>query len=72
MKTLVDRKAYLKDKGICYRCCASSSHLARNCNVAVKCTECNSENHCSAQVFKHLSPLQGMAGRKKPHSHLHL
>ncbi len=48
MKKLDDRKAYLKDKGICFRCCASSSHLARNCNVEVKCMECNSVNHCTA------------------------
>lgn len=29
-KTIEDRKAFLKEQGICFRCCASTTHLARN------------------------------------------
>ncbi len=47
-KSLEDRKAFLKENGICYRCCASTSHLARNCSVSVKCSECESEGHNTA------------------------
>ncbi|XP_062413903.1 uncharacterized protein LOC134105319 [Pungitius pungitius] len=47
-KSLEDRKAFLKDNGICFRCCASTSHLARNCKVSVKCSECESEGHNTA------------------------
>ncbi|XP_055071017.2 uncharacterized protein [Misgurnus anguillicaudatus] len=48
MKPMEERKAYLKEHGICFRCCASSSHIARNCKVAVKCMECDSEDHNTA------------------------
>lgn len=36
-KTLEERKAFLKENGLCYRCCASTSHLAKDCKVMVKC-----------------------------------
>lgn len=45
---LDDRKKFLKDNGVCFRCCASVSHMARNCDVAIKCAECNSEKHLAA------------------------
>ncbi len=48
MKPLEVRKAYLKKNGICFRCCASSSHIARNCKTVVKCTECDREDHATA------------------------
>ncbi len=47
MKPLEVRKAYLNENGICFRCCASSSHIACNCKTVVKCTECDSENHAT-------------------------
>ncbi|XP_049322874.1 uncharacterized protein LOC125782565 [Astyanax mexicanus] len=47
-KTLEDRRTFLKQNGICYRCCGSISHLARDCDKIVKCTECNSERHIAA------------------------
>ena len=48
MKTLDERKAYLKDHGICFRCCSSYTHLARDCKAPIKCTECDSEDHSTA------------------------
>ncbi|XP_060787651.1 uncharacterized protein LOC132892997 isoform X2 [Neoarius graeffei] len=48
LKTLQERKAYLKEQGICFRCCASDSHLAKQCNAILKCVECESNNHVSA------------------------
>ncbi|XP_056410980.1 uncharacterized protein LOC130352649 [Hyla sarda] len=47
-KTLEERKAYLKDNHICFRCCASIQHLAKDCTKTIKCTECNSDKHLSA------------------------
>lgn len=47
-KTLDERKAYLKEKNICYRCCASTSHLAKDCEKNVQCRECWSERHPTA------------------------
>ncbi|KAL2089355.1 hypothetical protein ACEWY4_014043 [Coilia grayii] len=48
LKTLEERKAYLKEQGICFKCCASDSHLAKQCKAVLKCGECDSENHVSA------------------------
>ncbi|KAK3507778.1 hypothetical protein QTP70_000334 [Hemibagrus guttatus] len=31
-----ERKTFLKEKGVCYRCCATTTHLARDCKVAIK------------------------------------
>nr|XP_024655484.1 uncharacterized protein LOC101465727 [Maylandia zebra] len=48
MKTLLDRKTFLKENDLCFRCCASSSHIAKNCKAKVQCSECNDEKHCTA------------------------
>lgn len=47
-KTIEERKAYLKEQGICFRCCSSSSHFAPECKAILKYDECNSESHNSA------------------------
>ncbi|KAJ8364935.1 hypothetical protein SKAU_G00137660 [Synaphobranchus kaupii] len=47
-KSLEERKAFLKEHGICFRCCGPSAHLARNCKMDIKCTECDSEGHVTA------------------------
>ncbi len=74
MKPLEVRKAYLKKNGICFRCCISSSQIARNCKTVVKCTECvqkttllpstRDQHHGSPRLQ---FPLQSMAGRKNVH-----
>lgn len=38
----------LKQHNICYKCCASNKHVARDCDVLVKCSECHSERHPTA------------------------
>lgn len=45
---LDDRKKFIMDNSICFRCCASTTHQAKNCDMAVKCTECGSERHLAA------------------------
>ncbi|XP_034073861.1 uncharacterized protein LOC117547343 [Gymnodraco acuticeps] len=47
-KTLEERKAFLRQGGICFRCCSSSKHLAKDCKIAVQCKECNSNKHIAA------------------------
>lgn len=44
-KSLEERKTYLKDKNICFKCCASTKHQAKNCQIKVTCKECGSERH---------------------------
>lgn len=47
-KHLDERKAYLKENSVCYRCCDSTQHVAKDCKLSVKCRECDSEKHVSA------------------------
>lgn len=47
-KTLDERKTFLKQNRICFRCCTSSNHLARNCKFETQCTECGSDTHIAA------------------------
>ncbi|XP_061908561.1 uncharacterized protein LOC133653372 isoform X2 [Entelurus aequoreus] len=48
MKTLDDRKTFLKENHICFKCCSSSTHIAKNCMVKIQCSECLDEKHCTA------------------------
>lgn len=47
-KSLEERKAYLKEKNICFRCCGSTKHLAKNCTAKITGKECESDKHISA------------------------
>ncbi|KAI4876335.1 hypothetical protein NFI96_002704 [Prochilodus magdalenae] len=47
-KTIDERKAFLKESGICFRCCSSSEHVAKDCKVVVRCKECDSVKHIAA------------------------
>ncbi|XP_071098015.1 uncharacterized protein [Haliotis cracherodii] len=48
LKTIEDRKALIKRFGICYRCCLTSTHLAKACREFVKCAFCGSSRHATA------------------------
>ncbi|PIK48185.1 hypothetical protein BSL78_14928 [Apostichopus japonicus] len=45
---LEERKACLMENRLCFRCMATSDHVARNCKVSVKCAECGSVRHNTA------------------------
>ena len=47
-KSLEDRKTFLKENNICFKCCSSTSHFARDCEVSAKCAECDSTDHNTA------------------------
>ena len=47
-KSIEDRKNFLKENGICFKCCISTSHTAKQYQHTVKCTECDSCMHLSA------------------------
>eukprot|EP00079_Xenopus_tropicalis_P037650 XP_017951421.1 PREDICTED: uncharacterized protein LOC101733395 isoform X1 [Xenopus tropicalis] len=47
-KPFEERKTFLKDHYICYRCCASSEHFAKDCKAIIKFSECNSDKHVTA------------------------
>lgn len=48
MKPMEERKFLLKQQGICFKCCSSISHMAKDCDQAVKCSECGSVTHVAA------------------------
>lgn len=47
-KTLEERRAFLKEHHYCFKCCASTKHMANDCKAVRKCTECGSDKHVSA------------------------
>ncbi|KAI2644797.1 Paraneoplastic antigen-like protein 5 [Labeo rohita] len=74
-KPLDVRKAFLKEKGICFKCCSSISHLAKECKSSVKCSECGSNYHDvamhpgpSPQAVKAPSPSQEDGGEGEDNS----
>ena len=47
-KPIQERKKFLSELGVCFRCCASLEHMAKDCKSIIKCEECHSERHASA------------------------
>nr|XP_054587010.1 uncharacterized protein LOC129152514 [Nothobranchius furzeri] len=47
IKPLQERQNILKEHKRCFRCC-SPMHTIKDCDLKVKCEECQSEKHCSA------------------------
>ena len=47
-KLLEERKTFLRENGICFRCCSSTSHQAKDCKDVIQCSECNSDKHIAA------------------------
>lgn len=64
-KLLDERKSFLKDNSICYWCCASTKHMAKDCKVSVRCRECDSDRHVSA-LHPGPAPLQHEEAKADP------
>ncbi|CAJ0962816.1 unnamed protein product [Ranitomeya imitator] len=47
-ETMQERKKILSELGVCFKCCASSEHMAMDCKSSIKCEECYSDRHPSA------------------------
>lgn len=47
-KSIGERRTILKENGFCFKCCDSTSHLAKDCKAQVKCSECDSDRHDTA------------------------
>ncbi len=43
-----ERKRILRAHNICFKCCASNTHVARHCKAVVQCSECQSDKHPTA------------------------
>lgn len=58
-----ERKDFLFKKGLCVRCCGTAKHLAKDCNVPVRCELCRATDHPSAL---HVSSKQDLANTSVP------
>ncbi len=68
MKPMEERKSLLKQQGICFKCCSSLLHMARNCDQVIKCSECGSITHIAAL---HPGPAPWMIEPKPSTSEVH-
>lgn len=44
-KTLEESKTFLKEGGICFKCCSSTDYMAKDCKIGILCKECGSNIH---------------------------
>ncbi len=47
-KRIEERRTFLKESNICFRCCVSSAHFAKQCKTKVQCSECGNDNRNTA------------------------
>lgn len=48
MKPMEEKKSLLTQQGICFKCCSSIIHMARNCDKDITCSECGSSTYIAA------------------------
>ncbi|MEE6520731.1 hypothetical protein FKM82_018657 [Ascaphus truei] len=61
MKPIEERKNLLREWGACFKCCASTTHLFKDCKEAMKCTECDSDRHIAALHPEAMKPKASKA-----------
>lgn len=47
-KPVEECRMFLKGNNICFKCCASSAHIAKHCKVRAQCSECGEEGNNTA------------------------
>ena len=57
-KPIEERRAFLKENGICFRCCESTEHFARECKADRFCDECRSDKHVAAIHMESYQPFR--------------
>ena len=62
--SLKDRKQYLIDNNICYKCCELNAHRYRDCKQQSKCAICSSTMHPTALHTDNRDPSQRDKDRK--------
>lgn len=51
-KPIFERRKFLKQKRICFRCCSSVKHVLRDCKNFIKCKDCGSTSHPTGMHIK--------------------
>ena len=54
-KPMEERRRFLKDNRICFKCCDSDKHLKRDCTSTIKCEDCG-QSHPTALHINNLRP----------------
>lgn len=57
LEGLDDRKTFLKERGICFKCCSLTTHMVEDCQTSVKCMECDSTKHTSRTCTSRWGPF---------------
>jgi hypothetical protein len=47
-KPIDERRNFIRENNICFRCCESTSHLKRVCKADIRCSDCGRDKHASA------------------------
>lgn len=47
-RSLQDRQKFLRENRICFKCCESKEHIAKNCTANIKCQICGNIRHATA------------------------
>jgi hypothetical protein len=47
-RSLQDRQKFLRENRICFKCCESNEHIAKNCTANIKCQICGNIRHATA------------------------
>jgi hypothetical protein len=67
-KTIEERRNLLRQHHLCFRCLASTTHMAKDCKLTIKCSECGSDKHLAAlhveRPGKPKSPAETQGGEQ--------
>ncbi|CAG2247606.1 unnamed protein product [Mytilus edulis] len=50
-KCFKDRKNFVREHNICFKCCNSDQHKSKDCKEQVPCEACGSDSHSSAMYL---------------------
>ena len=64
-KPIMERRQILKEKRMCFRCCETNEHVARDCKVNIRCGLCNSYTHPSALHVECALPPRHHGGEQR-------
>ncbi|XP_056000356.1 uncharacterized protein LOC130048119 [Ostrea edulis] len=64
-KSLEERKCFVREKKLCFRCCNSDQHKFIECKEQIHCNECGSNSHPSALHSR--MPVVHHGGEKMSH-----
>ncbi len=67
-KTIEERRNLLRQHHLCFRCLASTTHMAKDCKLTIKFSECGSDKHLAAlhveRPGKPKSPAETQGGEQ--------